>query len=102
MGPFAPARRGSAAVVAACPRARCDAHRKRRAQVVGEIERLFPQVEQIVAASDFGRDAIDKARAIVSKARSAIGKRDVGAVKAEIEGLSRTHRMFKGVVSKTH
>jgi molecular chaperone DnaK len=55
-----------------------------------------------VAASDFGRDAIEKARAIVSKARTAIGKRDVVAVKAEIEGLSRTHRMFKGVVAKTH
>ena len=38
----------------------------------------------------------------MAKARSAIGKRDVGAVKAEIEGLSRTHRMFKGVVAKTH
>ena len=70
--------------------------------LVGEIERLFPQVEQIVAASDFGRDAIEKARAIVAKARAAIAKRDVAAVKAEIEGLSRTHRMFKGVVAKTH
>ena len=58
--------------------------------------------DRIVAASDFGRDAIEKARAIVAKARAAIAKRDVAAVKAEIEGLSRTHRMFKGVVAKTH
>jgi molecular chaperone DnaK len=70
-------------------------------KLIGEIERLFPQVEQIVASSDFGRDAIEKARAIVAKARQAIQKRDVALVKEQIEGLTRTHRMFKGVVAKT-
>ena len=70
-------------------------------KLIGEIERLFPQVEQIVASSDFGRDAIEKARAIVGKARQAIQKRDVALVKEQIEGLTRTHRMFKGVVAKT-
>ena len=68
------------------------------------VERLDPseQQQQIVASSDFGRDAIDKARAIVEKARSAIGRKDVTALKEQIEGLSRTHRMFKGVVAKPH
>jgi molecular chaperone DnaK len=70
-------------------------------KLIGEIERLFPQVEQIVASSDFGRDAIEKARAIVGKARQAIQKRDAVLVKEQIEGLTRTHRMFKGVVAKT-
>ncbi len=70
-------------------------------KLIGEIERLFPQVEQIVASSDFGRDAIEKARAIVGKSRQAIQKRDVALVKEQIEGLTRTHRMFKGVVAKT-
>jgi molecular chaperone DnaK len=79
-----------------------EAAKQEAERIVGEIERLLPQVEQIVAASDFGRDAIEKARGIVVKARSAIGKRDLTAVKGEIEGLSRTHRMFKGVVAKTH
>ncbi len=50
---------------------------------------------------DFGRDAIEKARAIVEKARSAIERRDAALVKEQIEGLTRTHRMFKGVVAKT-
>ena len=54
-----------------------------------------------MASSDFGRDAIDKAKAIVEKARAAIEKKDVAAVKEQIEGLTRTHRMFKGVVAKT-
>jgi molecular chaperone DnaK len=79
-----------------------EAAKQEAERFVGEIERLLPQVEQIVAASDFGRDAIDKARSIVTKARSAIAKRDLATVKGEIEGLSRTHRMFKGVVAKTH
>ena len=30
-----------------------------------------------------------------------IEKRDAAAVKEQIEGLTRTHRMFKGVVAKT-
>jgi molecular chaperone DnaK len=70
-------------------------------KLVSDIEKLFPQVEHIVAASDFGRDAIDKAKSIVEKARGAIAKRDAALVKEQIEGLSRTHRMFKGVVSKS-
>ena len=78
-----------------------EAAKQEAERIVGEIERLFPQVEQIVASSDFGRDAIEKARAVVAKARAAISKKDAAAVKGEIEGLSRTQRMFKGVVSKT-
>ena len=70
-------------------------------KLIAEIEKLFPQVQQVVASSDFGRDAIDKAKAIVEKARAAIEKKDVAAVKEQIEGLTRTHRMFKGVVAKT-
>ena len=69
-------------------------------RLAGEIEKLFPQVEQIVAASDFGREAIDKARGIVARARTAIDKKDVASLKEQIEGLSRTQRMFKGVVAK--
>src|SRR5579862_972369 len=49
-----------------------------------EIEKLFPQVEQIVAASDFGREAIDKARGIVARARTAIDKKDVASLKEQI------------------
>jgi molecular chaperone DnaK len=79
-----------------------EAAKQEAERIAGEIERLLPQVEQIVAASDFGRDAIEKARGIVAKSRAAIAKRDFATVKGEIEGLSRTHRMFKGVVAKTH
>jgi molecular chaperone DnaK len=76
--------------------------RQEAQKLSAEIERLFPQVETIVAASDFGRDAIDKAKAILAKAKQAIERKDVAMLKEQIEGLSRTHRMFKGVVAKTH
>jgi molecular chaperone DnaK len=78
-----------------------EAAKQEAEKLIGEIEKLFPQVQQIVASSDFGRDAIEKARAIVDKARSAIERKDAAAVKEQIEGLTRTHRMFKGVVAKT-
>jgi molecular chaperone DnaK len=70
-------------------------------KLITQIEQLLPNVEQVVASSDFGKDAIGKARAVVEKARAAIGRKDVGAVREQIEGLSRTQRMFKGVVAKT-
>ncbi|MBS2015156.1 MAG: molecular chaperone DnaK [Deltaproteobacteria bacterium] len=78
-----------------------EAAKQEAEKLITEIEKLFPQVQQIVASSDFGRDAIEKAKAIVDKARAAIEKRDAAAVKEQIEGLTRTHRMFKGVVAKT-
>jgi molecular chaperone DnaK len=78
-----------------------EAAKQEAEKLISEIEKLFPQVQQIVASSDFGRDAIEKAKAIVEKARAAIEKRDAALVKEQIEGLTRTHRMFKGVVAKT-
>ncbi len=78
-----------------------EAARQEAEKIVADIERLFPQVEKVVASSDFGRDAIDKARTIVSKTREAVKKQDLAAVKEQIDGLTRTQRMFKGVVAKT-
>jgi molecular chaperone DnaK len=74
--------------------------RQEAEKLIAEIERMFPQVEQIVASSDFGRDALGKARGIVKRTRELIAKKDAAAVKEQIENLSRTHRMFKGVVSR--
>ncbi len=69
-------------------------------KLMTEIERMFPQVEQLVAASDFGRDAIAKARTIVDKSRQAIARKDTAAVRDQLDALARTHRMFKGVVAR--
>jgi molecular chaperone DnaK len=74
--------------------------RQEAEKLIAEIEKMFPQVEQIVASSDFGRDAIGKARGIVDRSRQAIGKKDAAAVREQMESLTRTHRMFKGVVAR--
>jgi molecular chaperone DnaK len=78
-----------------------EAARQEVETLIAEIERLFPQVEVVVAASDFGREAVNKARRILKDAKEAIESRDLNGIKAQIEALSRTHRMFKGVVTKT-
>jgi molecular chaperone DnaK len=68
--------------------------------LIAEIERMFPEVERIVASSDFGRDAISKARSVLEKSRDAIKRKETQAVREQVEGLARTQRMFKGVVSR--
>jgi molecular chaperone DnaK len=68
--------------------------------LMADIEKMFEPVSRVVGASDYGRDALEKARAVVERARGAIERRDLGAVKEVSEALSRTLRMFKGVVSK--
>jgi molecular chaperone DnaK len=78
-----------------------EAARQEVETLIAEIERLFPQVEVVVAASDFGREAVNKARRILKDAKAAIESRDLDGIKAQTEALSRTHRMFKGVVTKT-
>ena len=78
-----------------------EAARQEAQRLIAEIDRLFPQVETIVASSDFGRDATEKARGILQKAREAVKKGDVVAIKEHIESLGRTARMFRGVVQKT-
>ena len=66
-----------------------------------EIESLFPQVTDIIAGSDFGQDAVKKARAVVDRTRQAIVAKDLTTLTEATEALNRTLNMFRGVVSKT-
>jgi molecular chaperone DnaK len=68
--------------------------------LIAEIEKLMPEVEEVVAGSDFGRDAMEKAKAVVDKAKGTMQQGDVKALREQIEALQRTQRMFKGVVGK--
>ena len=76
-------------------------HRHSAEKLLDEIEGLFPQVTEIIAGSDFGQDAVKKARSVCERARQAIGARDVKKLDEAAESLARTLNMFKGVVSKT-
>ena len=78
-----------------------EAARQEAEKLMVEIERLFPQVEVVVASSDFGREAVNKARRILRDAKQAIDNKDLAGVKGQLDALARTQRMFKGVVTKT-
>ena len=76
-------------------------HRHTSEKLLGEIEGLFPEVTTIISGSDFGQDAVKKARSVCERARKAIAARDSAQLREINEALNRTLNMFKGVVSKT-
>ncbi len=78
-----------------------EARKQEADALVTDIEGLFDAVSKVVGASDYGRDALEKARAVVDRARQAIERRDAAGLKDQTEALSRTLKMFKGVVGKS-
>lgn len=75
--------------------------RKQEAEgLIYEIEKLFDKVETVVGGSDYGRDALEKAHGVIDRTRTAIDRSDTASIKVQIDALSRTLRMFKGVVQK--
>jgi molecular chaperone DnaK len=76
-------------------------HRHTSEKLLEEIEALFPEVTTIISGSDFGQDAVKKARGVCERARKAIAARDSEQLREVNEALNRTLNMFKGVVSKT-
>ncbi|HEY1584072.1 MAG TPA: molecular chaperone DnaK [Polyangia bacterium] len=76
-------------------------HKQSAEKLIDEIEGLFPRVEAAIAGSDFGQDAVKKARSVIDRARQGIQSRDQQAVADSTEALTRTLNMFKGVVAKT-
>jgi len=69
-------------------------------RLIDDVEKLFPKVEEVVSGSEFGKDALEKAQAVISRANHAIDKQDLSGLVDAIESLERTYRMFKGVVAK--
>jgi molecular chaperone DnaK len=75
--------------------------RKQAAEkILEELEGLFPQVEAAVAGSNFGLDAVTRARSVIERARAAMAKGDTIAITDATEALQRTLNMFRGVVAK--
>jgi molecular chaperone DnaK len=54
-----------------------------------------------VGNSEFGRDAVKKARALLDRVSKAAESGDVTAAQADLDTLQRTERMFKGVLART-
>ncbi len=78
-----------------------EAIRQQAETLISEIEEMFDDVERVVGTADFGRDAVVKARTTLDRTRAAIEQRDTDALQTQVEQLSRTQRMFKGVVARS-
>ena len=75
-------------------------HKQSAEKLIGEIEQLFPQVETAINGSDFGQDAVKKARGVIERAHRAVEAKDLQAIDDASEALTRTLNMFRGVVHK--
>ncbi len=70
-------------------------------RLLDEIDDLFPSVVEVISGSEFGQDAVKKARGVCERARHAIATKDLAKLEEVTEALSRTLNMFRGVVAKT-
>ncbi|MBN2802623.1 MAG: molecular chaperone DnaK [Deltaproteobacteria bacterium] len=77
-----------------------EAARQEAERLIRELERMYVQVEKMVAGSEFGNEALIKARDLIENAKQAIELKDLIQLKDSIETLKRTQRMFKGVLAK--
>jgi molecular chaperone DnaK len=69
-------------------------------KLVAEIERLMGPVAQVMSKSDFGRQAIEDAKALLASTQEAIERRDLSALRDLVEKLARTQRQFKGAAPR--
>src|SRR5687767_11837579 len=65
-----------------------DKHRHGAERMLEEIEGLFSQVSEIISGSDFGQDAIKKARGVCDRARQAIAAKDLRQLQDSSESLT--------------
>jgi molecular chaperone DnaK len=80
---------------------RLEAARQQIDLLSSEIARILPHVEELVGKSEFGRDAITKAKAVLERAAHAAAHGDAATAQAELDALERTERMFKGVIARS-
>ena len=78
-----------------------DEYRHTAEKILSEIDHLLPDVSAIISESEFGQDALKKAKVVCEKTREAISTKNAQQLLESTESLSRTLNMFRGVVSKT-
>jgi molecular chaperone DnaK len=65
-----------------------------------EVEALVPQVRQMTGSSEFGRDALKKADAILASSRAAARSEDLMLLADWIDQLEKTRTLFVGVLER--
>ncbi len=67
-----------------------------------EVERLLPEARPVIANTDFGAAALQKAEHTIARARQAIDKGDYAGLVQCKEPLERTMALLRNVVAKLH
>ena len=78
-----------------------DSARQEAEKIMRELDRMFGKVESMVEGSEFGKEALGKARDLISRAQEAIAAQDVAQLNEAIDTLKRTQKMFKGVLARS-
>ena len=78
-----------------------DSSRQEAEKIIRELDRMFVKVEEVVTGSDFGKEALSKARDLIDRAKGAIDRKDSEELEEAIETLKRTQKMFKGVLARS-
>ncbi len=68
--------------------------------LVNEVNELIPQLQKATQGSEFGTDALAKARAALEQARAARASTDLNVVTTSVDALTRTISLFKGVLQR--
>ncbi len=80
-----------------------DAFEQKRARIeatIRDIETILPQVRTFMSGSGFGQEALTKADAAMTRAKSAVEARSLKGIEAVQGPLERTLRMLRGVAQK--
>jgi hypothetical protein len=67
-------------------------------KLIDEGEALLPRVTQILAGTPFEKESIGAARAVLAEARVAVEKRSAADIARVSESVTRTVKMFRGLV----
>ncbi|MDP3237878.1 MAG: molecular chaperone DnaK [Myxococcales bacterium] len=65
-----------------------------------EVEELIPQLDKATQGSEFGQDAISKAKSALENARKAFDAPMLSKVNESMDTLTRTISLFKGVLER--
>jgi molecular chaperone DnaK len=77
-----------------------DKVRSQAEAMIGEISKLLPTVEEVIAASQFSKDALKKADNLMGRAKKAIQRRDLDALMDVADGLKRTVDTFRSLAGR--
>jgi molecular chaperone DnaK len=68
--------------------------------VAKEVEAMMPQVRQLTGNSEFGRDALRKAEAVLTSSKAALKSSDLILLADWVDQLEKTRTLFVGVLER--